>query len=184
MMNEWGIPGIELWSLLIKFAKKLADKGEYIPDIALAGGFALEDQIFKGLALGAPYTKLISMARGPLAAAMVGKTIGKRMAEKQVPVYIERFGVSPEEVFVTAPALKETFGSDFAKLPTGALGLYTYMQRIAQGLRQIMNGSRKFSPEYITRDDIAAITEEAARVSGILYVTEVDEEEADKILNS
>ncbi|MFC1912090.1 FMN-binding glutamate synthase family protein [Chloroflexota bacterium] len=184
MMNEWGVPGIQLWSLLIKFAKKLADKGEYLPDIALAGGFVLEDQIFKGLALGAPYTKFISMARGPLAAAMVGKTIGKRMTEKQVPVYIERFGVSPEEVFVTAPALKETFGSDFAKLPTGALGLYTYMQRIAQGLRQIMNGSRKFSPEYITRYDIAAITEEAARVSGIQYVTEVDEEEADEILNS
>ncbi|MFC1931454.1 FMN-binding glutamate synthase family protein [Chloroflexota bacterium] len=184
MMNEWGVPGVHLWSLLIKFAKKLADKGEYLPDIALAGGFAFEDQIFKGLAFGAPYTKFISMARAPLAAAMVGKTIGKRMAEKQVPVYIERFGVTPEEVFVTASALKESFGSDFEKLPTGALGLYTYMQRIDQGLRQIMNGSRKFSPEYITRNDIAAISEEAARVSGIRYVTEVDEDEVDKILDS
>jgi len=184
MMNEWGLPGIHLWSLLFKFADKLAEKGEYIPDIAIAGGFAFEDQIFKGLALVAPHAKLISMARAPLAAAMVGKTIGKRMAEKQVPVYIERFGTTPEEVFITAPALKERFGNDFERIPTGTLGLYTYMERLAQGLRQIMAGSRKFALEYISRDDIAALTEEAAKVSSICYVTEVDEEEAYKILDA
>ena len=184
MMNEWGIPGVHLWSLLFKFADKLAEKGEYIPDIAIAGGFAFEDQIFKGLALCAPYVKLISMARAPLAAAMVGKTIGKRMVEKQVPIYIERFGTTPEEVFITAPTLKERFGNDFERIPTGALGLYTYMQRLAQGLRQIMAGSRKFALEYISRDDIAALTEEAAKISGICYVTEVDKEEVYRILDS
>ena len=184
MMNEWGVPGVYLWSLLFKFADKLAAKREYIPDIAIAGGVAFEDQIFKGLALGAPYAKLITMARAPLTAAMVGKTIGKRMAEKQVPVYIERFGTTPEEVFITAPALREKFGNDFERIPTGALGLYTYMERLAQGLRQIMAGSRKFDLEHITRDDIAALTEKAAKVSGICYVTEVDEEESYKILDS
>jgi len=184
MMNEWGIPGVHLWSLLFQFADRLAAKREYVPDIAIAGGFAFEDQIFKGLALVAPYAKLITMARAPLAAAMVGKTIGKRMAEKQVPVYIERFGTTPEEVFITASELKERFGNDFERIPTGALGLYTYMERLAQGLRQIMAGSRKFALEYITRDDIAALTEEAAKISGICYVTEVDKEESYKILEA
>jgi len=184
MMNEWGLPGVHLWSLAFKFAEKLAAKGEHLPDIAVAGGFTFEDQIFKGLALGAPYVKAISMARAPMAAAMVGKTIGKRMAEKQVPVYIERFGTSPEEVFITAPELKERFGNDFERIPTGALGLYTYMQRLDQGLRQIAAGSRKFALEYITRNDIAALTEEAAKISGICYVTEVDKEEAYKILDA
>ena len=183
MMNEWGIPGIHLWSLLFEFADKLAEKGEYIPDIAIAGGFAFEDQIFKGLALGAPYFKLITMARAPMAAAMVGKTIGKRMAEKQVPVYIERFGTTPEEVFVTTPVLKERFGSDFKKIPTGALGLYTYMERLSQGLRQIMAGSRKFALEHITRNDIAALTETAAKTSGICPVSEVDKDEVCRILD-
>jgi len=184
MMNEWGVPGVYLWSLLSKFVDKLAAKGEYIPDIAIAGGFAFEDQIFKGLALGAPYAKVITMARAPLAAAMVGKTIGKRMAEKQVPVYIERFGTTSEEVFITAPTLKARFGNDFERIPTGALGLYTYMERLAQGLRQIMAGSRTFALKYITRDDIAALSEEAAKVSGICYMTEVDKEEAYKILDA
>lgn len=184
MMNEWGIPGVNLWSLLFKFADKLSQKREHVPDIAIAGGFVFEDQIYKGLALGAPYVKFITMARAPLAAAMVGKTIGKRMAEKQVPVYIERFGTTPEEVFITASELKQRFGNDFERIPTGALGLYTFMQRLAQGLRQVMAGSRKFALEYISRDDIAALTDEATKVSGIRYVTEVDKEEADRILES
>jgi len=183
MMNEWGVPGIHLWSLLYEFAERLAKKGEYVPDIAIAGGFSLEDQIFKGLALGAPYFKLIGMARGPLAAAMVGKTIGKRMKEGQVPIYVQRFGSTAEEIFVTAPELKRRLGDDFERVPTGALGLYTYMQRLAQGLRQLMCGSRKFALEYIRRDDIASLTAEAARISGIDYVMEVDKKEVEKILD-
>lgn len=182
MMNEWGIPGVPLWSLLYRYADTLARRKEHLPAISIAGGYVFEDQIFKGLALGAPYVKFVTMARGPLAAAMVGKTIGKSMRNNDVPVYIERFGTTPEEVFVTAADLKQKFGSDFQKIPTGALGLYTYLQRVAQGLRQMMAGARKFSLEYISRDDIAALTEEAAKISGIRYVTEVDEEEVDRIL--
>ena len=183
MMNEWGIPGVPLWSLLYQYADRLAKKGAYLPAISLAGGYAFEDQIFKGLALGAPYVKFVTMARAPLAAAMVGKTLGRRMKDRQVPVYVERFGNTPEEVFVTASDLKQKFGGDFVKIPTGALGLYTYLQRVSQGLRQIMAGSRKFALEYISRDDITALTEEAAKVSGIRYVMETDAEEVEKILN-
>ena len=183
MMNEWGVPEVELHSLLYKYADKLTKKGKYVPDIAIAGGFAFEDQMLKGLALGAPYFKLIGMARAPLAAAMVGKTIGKKIDENMVPVYIERFGDTKEEIFVTAPNLKRKLGKDFEKVPTGAMGVYTYMERLHQGLRQIMAGCRKFSLEYISRDDIAALTKEAADISSIPYITDVDDKEVNKILN-
>jgi len=183
MMNEWGVPEVELHSMLYNYVDKLVKKGEYVPDIAIAGGFAFEDQMMKGLALGAPYFKLIGMARAPLAAAMVGKTIGKKIDEGMVPVYIHRFGESKEEIFVTAPDLKRKFGKDFEKLPTGALGVYTYMERLHQGLRQIMAGCRKFSLEYISRDDISALTKEASDISGITYITDVDDKEVNKILN-
>lgn len=183
MMNEWGVPPVELHSLLYHYAKTLAGRGEYVPDIAIAGGFALEDQLFKGLALGAPYFKLIGMARGPLAAAMVGKTIGRKVEDGDVPVYVSRFGDTVEEIFVTAPELKRRFGSEFERIPPGAIGLYTYTQRLAQGLRQLMCGNRKFALMYITRDDIAALTEDAARVSGIPYVMDVDQAAAEDILN-
>lgn len=184
MMNEWGVPEVEIHSLLYKYCDTLTKKGEYVPDIAIAGGFAFEDQMMKGLALGAPYFKLIGMARAPLAAAMVGKTIGKKINERMVPVYIERFGDTPEEIFVTAPDLKRKFGKDFEKIPTGAMGVYTYMERLHQGLRQIMAGCRKFSLDYISRDDMAALTSEASNISGIQYIMDCDKERVETLLNS
>lgn len=184
MMNEWGVPSVELHSLLYQYCHKLKQKGEFVPDLSLAGGFTLEDQIFKGLAIAAPYVKLIGMARGPIAAAMVGKTIGRRINEDKLPVYVERFGRSVEEVFVTASDLKDELGEEtFNKVPPGALGLYTYYERLAQGLRQMMCGSRKFALEHISRDDIAALTREASDVSGISYIMETDQEEVEKILD-
>jgi len=182
MMNEWGIPSVEIWSLTYNFAHQLAKKSEYLPDIVFAGGITFEDQIFKTLALGAPYAKAIGMARSALAAAMVGKTIGKRIEEGQIPVYVERFGSSREEIFVTSPELKKEYGKRFDELPSGAIGLYSYFRRLSQGLRQLMAGNRKFALSYITRDDIAALTKDAAGISGISYVLDVDKDEVAKIL--
>jgi glutamate synthase domain-containing protein 2 len=185
MMNEWGVPPVELHSLLYKYAKQLADKGKHVPALAVAGGFTFEDQIFKGIALGSPFVKLVGMARAPIAAAMVGKTIGRAIDENQLPVYIERFGNNKDEIFVTASSLRKELGDkEFEKIPCGALGLYTYYERLAQGLRQLMAGSRKFALKHISRDDIAALTREAAEISGIKYVMDVDKEQVEKILNS
>ncbi len=184
MMNEWGVPPVELHTLLYQYTKAMAEKGNSVPALSLAGGFTFEDQIFKGIALGAPYVKLIGMARAPIAAAMVGKTIGRAIQENQLPVYIERFGDSIDEIFVTAGELRKELGDkEFEKIPPGAIGLYTYYERLAQGLRQLMCGSRKFALEHITRDDISSLTHEAAQISGISYIMDVDKEEAWNIIN-
>lgn len=185
MMNEWGVPPVELHSLLYQYAKRLADRGEHVPALAVAGGFTFEDQIFKGLAIGAPFVKLIGMARSPIAAAMVGKTIGMAIDAHQLPVYVERFGQTRDEIFVTSGELRKELGDkEFEALPAGAIGLYTYYERLAQGLRQLMCGSRKFTMEHITRDDIAALTREAAEISGVQYVMDYNKAEVDEILNS
>jgi len=82
MMNEWGIPTVQLECLAYQMCQRLASKGAYIPPIAIAGGLSLEDHIFKAIALGAPYVKAICLGRAIFTAAMVGKTHGKLMAEK------------------------------------------------------------------------------------------------------
>lgn len=183
MMNEWGIPVVEIHSLVHEYYKKLEAKKCFLPDLAYAGGFTFEDQMFKGLALGAPYTKLIGYARAPLAAAMVAKNIGKAIEAQNLPIYIQRFGMGVDEVFVTAHELRQELGDRFKKLPTGAIGVYTYNQRLAQGLRQFMAGARKFATKFITRDDIAALTLDAARISGIDYIMDVDKKAADAMLS-
>jgi glutamate synthase domain-containing protein 2 len=185
MMNEWGVPPVELHSLLYQYAKRLSDKGETVPALCLAGGFTFEDQIFKGLSLGAPFVKLIGMARSPIAAAMVGKTIGKAIDGGELPVYVERFGRTQEEIFVTAHDLKQELGADeYKRIPAGAIGLYTYYERLAQGLRQLMCGARKFSLEHIQRDDIACLTREASEISNIQHVMDVDKAEVEAILDA
>ncbi|MBN1612559.1 MAG: FMN-binding glutamate synthase family protein [Polyangiaceae bacterium] len=184
MMNEWGVPPVELHSLLYAYAKRLADKGQVVPPLAVGGGFTFEDQIFKGLAMGAPFVKMVGMARGPIAAAMVGKTIGRAIEAREVPVYVQRFGDSIDEIFVTSGALRRELGDrEFEKLPAGAIGLYTYYERLAQGLRQLMAGSRKFSLEYMARDDLACLTREASEISGIQYITDVDQGIVERILD-
>jgi len=183
MMNEWGVPRFELWSLLYQYIDRLSKKGKYIPDIAIASGISMEDQIFKGLALGAPYFKLAGMARAPLAAAMVGKTIGKSIDNGELPVYLSRFGRTKEEIFLTSPALRHKFGDKFDSIPPSAIGLYTYMTRLEQGLKQLMCGARKFAVEYISRNDIASLTHDAEEITGIPFIMDYDKEEVEKMLD-
>ena len=180
MMNEWGIPTVYLECLLYKYLKRLKEKGEFIPSVAIAGGIALEDQIFKALALGAPFVKAICMGRSTLTAGMVGKSQGKNI--------IDAFGKGKEyeeallRTFNGAAQLKEKFGKDFKKIPPAAIGIYTYYDRLALGLRQLMAGARKFALNLIDRDDIMSLTREAADVSGIPYLMDVDMKEAENIL--
>jgi hypothetical protein len=180
MMNEWGIPTVYLESLLYKYLKRLDEKGEFIPSCAIAGGITLEDHIFKAVALGAPYIKAVCMGRSTLTAAMVGKTHGRLIRET--------YGDGKEyqdvllSTFVAAEQLKERFGEDFVRIPPAAMGVYTYYDRLATGLRQLMAGERKFNLSLLSRDDLVSLTREAAEVSGIPYVMEADMEEAERIL--
>jgi glutamate synthase domain-containing protein 2 len=181
MMNEWGIPTVYLECLAYQMYERLRAKGAYLPPLAIAGGLSLEDHIFKALALGAPHVKAICLGRALMTAAMVGKTNGKLTAEK-----MELDGKKVEDgylsLFAVGAQLKERFGSDFDKLPPGAMGVYAYIDRLKQGLQQLMAGSRKFALQYIDRNDLVALTREAASVSGIPYVMESDQAEIDAIL--
>ena len=57
--------------------------------MSFAGGFALEDSIFKGLALGAPYAKLICMGRGIMIPGFVGANIeGALNPEKEKEAFL------------------------------------------------------------------------------------------------
>ncbi|MBA7561159.1 hypothetical protein ES708_02794 [subsurface metagenome] len=184
MMNEWGIPTVYLQSLAYKYSKILADKGHYVPDMAIAGGFTLEDQIFKGLSLGAPYFKLVGMARSPITACMVGKTIAEKISSGNVPRSIEKYGNDMESIFVEVTYLRKEFKEKADDIPGSAIGLFSYFRRLEQGLKQLMCGARKFALKYIDRGDIAALTRKAASISEIPYVMDLDKQEADEILNS
>jgi len=180
MMNEWGIPTVYLESLLYRFLKRLDEKGEFIPSCAIAGGISLEDHLFKAIALGAPYIKAVCMGRATITAAMVGKTQGRLLLKKHGKD--EEFQEAVLRTFTIAAQVKEKYGADFKRIPPAALGIYSYYDRLATGLKQLMAGCRKFTLNYVDRNDLMALTREAAEVSGIPYIMEADMEEAERIL--
>lgn len=206
MMNEWGVPTVQIECLLYDYLTRLDKKGAFIPDCAIAGGLSLEDHIFKALALGAPHVKAVCMGRSIMTAAMVGNTQAN-LLKKKIEKEIEKDGtvmhhfdedelhkksqfvkhgkwMRVEDLFVTTPKLREKYGAAFKEIPPGALGMYTYIDRLTQGLQQLMAGARKFAVKHIDRDDICALTRDAAEMSGIKYVMDADREEVNKIFGS
>jgi len=182
MMNEWGIPTIYLQAAAYKFASQLKAKGKHVPDLAMAGGFSLEDHIFKALALGAPFFKAVCMGRALMIPAFVGKNIHRWSQEDKLPGEIKKYGDVPERIFITYETLKAKYGKDIEKLPFGAVGMYTYCDRLKLGLQQIMAGARKFALKHLDRNDLVSLTKECAAVTGIPYVMESDMKEAERIL--
>jgi len=187
MMEEWGVPTFYLQSMTYDLCQKLAARGKFVPDIAIAGGFSTEDHVFKVLAMGAPYTKAVCMGRALMIPGMVGKNIGLWLQQgaDALPKTVSQFGTTVEEIFVCYEDLVAKYGKETAKkLPLGAVGLYTYADKMKVGLQQLMAGSRNFKISTISRDDVMALTPEAAKVSGITYIMDAYKEEAYKIINS
>jgi glutamate synthase domain-containing protein 2 len=183
MMEEWGMPSLHLHAAAYEFCKKLADKGERVPDIAFAGGFSAEDHVFKVLALGAPFAKAACMGRALMIPGMVGKNIAQWLKGDELPKTVSEFGSTVEEIFVCYEAVADIVGKDEMKnIPLGAIGIYSYGDKIKVGLQQLMAGARCFSTPVITRKELMSLTKECSEITGIPYVMEAYREEAEKIL--
>lgn len=181
MMDEWGIPTVYMESMLYNILDKFKEKGYSLPQIAIGGGFTMEDHVYKGLALGAPYVDFISMARGPMAAAFSGKQIGEFLKKGIVPKEYQRFGNTKEEIFADMKLLREEYGDEVDNIPTGAIGVYSYINRISEGLRQLMALNRKFDLKHIDRSDITPLTKLAAEVSGLESYRDILDRELENI---
>jgi glutamate synthase domain-containing protein 2 len=184
MMEEWGIPSLYLHAAAYEFAKMLADKGKRPPDMAFAGGFSSEDGVFKAIALGAPFSKAVCMGRALMIPGMVGKNIAEWLKDGRLPNTISQFGSTPEEIFICYEQVKSIVGTNEMKnIPLGAVGIYSYADKIKVGLQQLMAGARCFNVPAITRNELMSLTEECAKVTGIPYLMDAYREEAMKILS-
>ncbi len=185
MMVEWGVPTFYLQSMVYNLCSKLDAKGAYVPNVAIGGGFSSEDHIFKVLAMGAPYVKAVCMGRALLIPGMVGRNIGLWLKGGGInlPATVSQYGSTVEEIFVTYETLREKYGDEVKEIPLGAVGFYTFADKLKTGLQQIMAGSRNFKTSTISRNDLMALTEESAKVSGIPYVMDSYREEAERIIN-
>ncbi|MCP4116237.1 MAG: FMN-binding glutamate synthase family protein [Desulfobacteraceae bacterium] len=195
MMQSWGVPSINLHAKAHEYAGILSAKGKSVVDMSFAGGFALEDHIFKALALGAPYTKLVCMGRavmipGFLGANIEGAIYPERRAEvngnwNELPKTVLEVGKTADEIFAGYHDLEKKLGRDeMKKLPYGAIAFWTLADKLGCGLQQLMAGARKFSLAQISRNEIFSGNRETAHETGIPHVSDVNDESARKILNA
>ncbi len=194
MMESWGVPSLLLHAKAYEYASLLAKKGKKVVPLAFAGGLAKEDQIFKALALGAPYAKLVCMGRALMIPAYLGANVqGVLQPEKRgalngnwdkLPNTVEENGTTPEEIFASYFDVQKKVGKDEMKnIPYGAIAAWTLADKLKAGLQQLMAGARKFSLSAITRKEIYSGNRETEKETGIPFITSVDDRAAKTILN-
>jgi hypothetical protein len=175
MMNEGSIPTVYLEALITGCLDMIIKKNPNIkvPTIAIAGGFASETQIFKALAMGAPYVKCIAMARAPITAAMKSNYIAHLVEQKGLtPGILKNLGLREDidcdninlsQIFAEFDNLKRDYNN--FEIPEAAVGVYTYLSsKLGVGLKQLLAGVRKFNLSFIDRQDIAFLSQRAAKV--------------------
>lgn len=175
MMNEMSTPTVHLQAQAMICAKAMKEKGRFIPDLVMAGGFVNETQIYKAMAMGdlgeGSLVKAIAMARAPLLTVMKSANFLRMAETNALPGnFTAAYGSDPRTFFVAAQEIERRYpGLRLGKdIPYGAVGEYTYLvDRLGEGLKQLMAGSRKFSLDRIRRTDIASLTPYAEKVTGI-----------------
>ncbi len=186
MMNEMSTPTVHLEAQVLQCAEILKRQGKYVPDLVIAGGFVNEGQMYKSIAMsnlgGGPLVKAIAMARAPITAVMKSNHFSRLAQGGRLPKsFVDQYTESPANFFAIAPEIQDMYpdkklGTD---IPWGAVGLYTYfVDRLGEGLKQLMAGSRKFRLDLLERDDIASLSEYASKVTGI----ETFDQMADRII--
>ena len=185
MMSEWGVPSIYLHSAAVDFANYLIEKGEqHICDFAFAGGFSTEDHIFKSIALGAPHVKAVCMGRALMIPGFVGKNFEEWYSKGELPKSIQKYGKTPEEIFACYEQVKDVIGDrDMKNIPMGAIGIFSFADKLKVGLQQLMAGARCFRTHAISRKELMSLTKECEEITGIPYVMGAYREEAMEILD-
>jgi len=141
MMNEWSYPTVILEKIVCDTLKELP-KDAYKPAITMTGGFASEDQAYKALAIGDGNVTHIGFCRAAMAAAMVGKKQGEMS----------------NEVFEDLPDLRSIYGKVANDFPPGAIGTFSYINKIAFGLKHFAALNRKFDLSHININDVIPLT--------------------------
>jgi hypothetical protein len=190
MMDEMSTPTVYLEAQVLKCCNILKKKGKHVPDVVMAGGFISETQIYKAIAMSnygnGPFVKAVLLGRSPITACMKASYFDQLSKENKLPrTFADRFGATPDKFFIAAPELKKKYGEKFSKIPSEAIGVYTYLhERVGVGLMQLLAGSRKFKLNLLTRKDLMSLTERAAKVTGLPLPEDQDSDEMEKILSA
>ena len=167
MMNEWSLPTVCLEDAVVRICRKLKAKGLTPPAMTMAGGFASEDQVFKALAYGEGFIKAVGLCRASMAAAMTANKIGRQIKDGKTPERFAIHGSTVEEIFADLPDLRAIYGTKANQFSPGAIGVFSFLNKIAFGIKHFAALNRKFALSQLNQNDLIPLTAEArALVTG------------------
>jgi hypothetical protein len=158
MMNEWGLPTVVMEDAVCSIVETMKKEDYWIPAITITGGFASEDQVFKGLAYGNGAVTAIGICRAAMAAAMAGKTIGEMIRAGNVPRSLKKYGNTIEEIYGDLADLRAIYGKGADRFSPGAIGVFSYLNKIAFGMKHFAALNRKFDIACLDRTDLIPLT--------------------------
>ncbi len=161
MMNEWAYPTVIMEEAICTITKKLKAEGLSVPAITVTGGFASEDQVFKALSYGDGDVTAVGICRAAMAAAMSGKKTGDMIKAGNVPKLFKKYGDTIEDIYGDLAELRAIYGKSANDFSPGAIGVFSYLNKIAFGLRHFAALNRKFDVCYLDRTDLIPLTRNA-----------------------
>lgn len=193
MMEAWGVPSLHLHAKAYEYAKILKGQGKDVVDMAFAGGLAREDHIYKALALGGEFTKMVCMGRSMMIPGYLGSNIeGVLHPDRKehvnghwetLPTTVSSIGNHAEEIFASYYDVEKQVGkSEMKNIPYGAIAICTLTDKLGAGLQQLLAGARKFNVNQVSRGDIFAGNRETEAVTSVPFMTDVADDIAKKIL--
>ena len=78
-----------------------------------------EDDVFKALAMGAPYVKAVCMGRALMIPGMVGKNIGEWMENGDLPKTVSKFGSQARGDLRILRGAEGKYGKEIKEIPIG-----------------------------------------------------------------
>lgn len=160
MMNEWGLPTIVMEDVICRIVENLKSQGLWVPAVTIAGGFSSEDQVFKSLAYGKGMVTAVGICRAAMAAAMSGKKIGDMIKEGKIPKNLRKYGSTIDEIYGDLAELRAIYGKEANEFSTGAVGVFSYLNKIAFGVKHFAALNRKFDIAFLDRNDLIPLTNE------------------------
>ena len=170
MMEEWGVPTFYLQSMAYECAKRLATRGEWTPDLAMAGGFSTEDHIFKVLAMGAPYFKAVCMGRAMMIPGFVGSNIEGVVGDgrppglwKELPTRSRGSGRPRRRSSSPTPPSRTGTAIKIDTIPLGRRGHLHVRRQAADGTDPVHGRRPELPPRHAGPSDVVALTKRRPR---------------------
>ena len=77
------------------------------------------------------------------------------------PKNLRKYGSTTEELYGDLPDLRAIYGKKANNFSLGAVGVFSYLNKIAFGIKHFAALNRKFDISYLDRSDLIPLTRDA-----------------------